>query len=217
MNLISQILKKASGITASEQEICDEQFLDNDGRYHMQMYLSYYERQESMSNSIQETNMADSFFTPLYSPVSYDAQHSWEEAHRIDTYSGGIKEYIVKSGILRIGKRAFGYNLNLQRIEFPDSLEIIDKEAFIACERLNTIIIPSRVRFIGKDAFDRGTKMIILQGAVPPIISSLGIGVDCQIKVPYLCGDLYRKNRFWHKYKKQILESNDAANEESAT
>lgn len=209
MNLLSRIMASASSVFPPEQEIYDEQFLDKEGRYHLQAYLSFYERQDSLLSSSQETNMVDTLMTSLYTPPSYDMQHSWEEAHRLDAYGGGLKEYVVKPGIRRIGKQAFAYNLNLSRIEMPDSIEIIDKEAFVACENLVKIVIPKNVRFIGKDAFDHGMKSIILQGRVPPRISSLGINPSCKIIVPDACIDLYRKNRYWYKYRKQIIELNN--------
>lgn len=68
---------------SSDQEIQDEQFLDKDGRAHMDTYLSFYS-----------------------APVSTDERH-WEQAHGPERYEGGLKSFDVKPGIKRIGVRAF--------------------------------------------------------------------------------------------------------------
>ena len=191
---------------SSEEEISDFQFFDKNGQYHMTEYLAYYERQDSILNITQETNMADSLLTSLYTPITYESQQSWEKIHRPDAYHGGLREYIVNPGIRRIGKQAFGYNLNLEKVILPDSLVEIDKEAFIACENLKSVTIPESVKVIGKDAFDHGTKEIVFRGHIPPKISTLGINAECDIIVPLQCAKIYKENRHWHKYQKNIHE-----------
>lgn len=192
---------------SQEEEIADFQFLDKGGQYHMTEYLAYYERQDSLLSSAQETSMADSLMTSFFTPVTYESQQSWEKVHRPEAYYGGLKEYIVTPGIRRIGKQAFGYNLNLEKIMLPDGLEEIDREAFIACERLKSVTIPESVKVIGKDAFDHGTKEIVFLGHIPPEISTLGISTDCEIIVPEGLREDYCKVRQWKKYSRQIIET----------
>ncbi len=62
------------------------------------------------------------------------------------------KKYAIPQGIARIGNAAF-YRSNLTQISIPDSVTIIDKEAFASCSNLTQINIPGSVISIGKSAF----------------------------------------------------------------
>lgn len=191
---------------SSDQEIQDEQFLDKDGRVHMDTYLSFYDRETSVEAAINETAFADNFIASFYSaPVSTDERH-WEQAHGPERYEGGLKSFDVKPGIKRIGIRAFSYNINLKEISLPEGLEIIDREAFSVCSSLQAITIPSSVRYIGKDAFDNKLERIILLCTTPPEISTLGINKKCEIIVPKGIRDVYQHSPHWKKYSKQIRE-----------
>lgn len=71
---------------SSDQEIQDEQFLDKDGRVHMDTYLSFYDRETSVEAAVNETAFADNFIASFYSaPVSTDERH-WEQAHGPETF-----------------------------------------------------------------------------------------------------------------------------------
>ena len=189
-----------------DQEIQDEQFLDKDGRVHMDTYLSFYDRETSVEAAVNETTFADNFIASFYSaPVSTDERH-WEQAHGPERYEGGLKSFEVKPGIKRIGVRAFSYNINLKDISLPEGLEIIDKEAFSVCSSLQKITIPSTVRFIGKDAFDNKLEKLFLMCAAPPVISTLGIDKNCDIFVPEGTMGVYQNSAHWSKYSKQIRE-----------
>ena len=189
-----------------DQEIQDEQFLDKDGRVHMDTYLSFYDRETSVEAAVNETAFADNFIASFYSaPVSSD-ERRWEQAHGPERYEGGLKSFDVKPGIKRIGVRAFSYNINLKDISLPEGLEIIDKEAFSVCSSLQKITIPSTVRFIGKDAFDNKLEKLCLMCATPPVISTLGIDKECDIFVPEGKRGVYQNSPHWKKYSKQIRE-----------
>lgn len=61
---------------------------------------------------------------------------------------------------------------NVQYVQLPNTLEVIDDECFKNCSKLNDVNIPSNVNRIGKGAFEgckQLTKMII-----PPKINSVG-------------------------------------------
>ena len=191
---------------SSDQEIQDEQFLDKDGRVHMDTYLSFYDRETSVEAAVNETTFADNFIASFYSaPVSIDERH-WEQAHGPERYEGGLKSFDVKPGIKRIGVRAFAYNINLKDISLPEGLEIIDKEAFFVCSSLQKITIPSTVRFIGKDAFDNKVEKLVLLCKTPPEISILGVDNKCIILIPKGARGVYQKAKRWKRYAKQISE-----------
>jgi len=191
---------------SSDQEIQDEQFLDKDGREHMDTYLSFYDRETSVEAAIYETAFADNFIASFYSaPVSTD-ERRWKQAHGPDRYEGGLKSFDVKPGIKRIGVRAFSYNINLKDISLPEGLEIIDKEAFLFCSSLQQITIPSTVRLIGREAFDNKVEKLILLCNNPPKISTLGVDDKCLILIPNGARDVYQKAKHWKRYARQISE-----------
>lgn len=202
MRRLFNLFKSPGPQFSSDQEIQDEQFLDKDGRVHMDTYLSFYDRETSVEAAVNETNYIASFYS---APISTDERH-WEQAHGPERYEGGLISFDVKPGIKRIGVRAFSYNINLKDISLPDGLEIIDREAFSVCFSLLTIIIPSSVRYIGKDAFDNKLERIILLCTTPPEISTLGIDKKCEIIVPKGTQDVYQHSPHWKKYSKQIRE-----------
>ena len=187
-------------------EISDGEYLDIDGKAHMDTYLSFYERETAVEAAVNETSFADNFIASFFSvPVSTDVRH-WEQAHGPERYEGGLKSFDVKPGIKRIGIRAFSYNINLKDISLPEGLEIIDKEAFSVCSSLHKITIPSTVRFIGKDAFDNKVEKLIFLCKNPPEISTLGVDNKCIIVIPKGTRGVYQKASRWKRYAKQISE-----------
>lgn len=203
---ILDLFRKTSTCYSSDQEIRDQQFLDKDGRVHMDTYLSFYDRETSVEAAVNETAFADNFIASFYSaPISTDERH-WEQAHGPERYEGGLKTFDVKPGIKRIGVRAFSYNINLKDISLPEGLEIIDKEAFSVCSSLQKITIPSTVRFIGKDAFDNKVEKLVLLSKTPPEISILGVDNKCIILIPNGARGVYQKAKRWKRYAKQISE-----------
>lgn len=188
------------------QEIRDEQYLDKDGRVHMDTYLSFYDRELSMESVASETAFADNFIASFYSVPASSDERNWEKAHGPERYEGGLKSFEVHPGIKRIGVRAFSYNINLHDIALPEGLEIIDREAFSVCPSLVNITIPSSVRYIGKNAFDNKVKRLVLLGRVPPQISIIGIDGKCEIILPHGSLEVYKKAPHWKKYAKQFRE-----------
>lgn len=206
MKRLFKLFGSPSSQYAAEQEIRDEQYLDKDGRVHIDTYLSFYDRELSMESVANETEFADNIIALFYSVPSSNNERNWEKAHGPARYEGGLQSFEVKPGTKRIGIRAFSYNINLKDISLPEGLEIIDREAFSVCFSLLTIIIPSSVRYIGKDAFDNKLERIILLCTTPPEISTLGIDKKCEIIVPKGTQDVYQHSPHWKKYSKQIRE-----------
>lgn len=188
-------------------EIPDGEYLDIDGKAHMDTYMSFYDREIAMETEMNATGLADNFISAFYSaPLSSD-ERNWEKAHGPARYEGGLQSFEVKPGIKRIGIRAFSYNINLKEISLPEGLEIIDREAFSVCSSLQAITIPSSVRFIGKDAFDScKIERLILLCKIPPEISTLGIDKQCEIIVPTGLRKDYCNVKQWKHYSRQIVE-----------
>lgn len=187
-------------------EIHDCEFLDYEGKAHIDTYLSFYDREASMDAAVNEAAFTDIFFASFYSAPVLTAERIWEQAHGPETYEGGIKSFDVKPGIKRIGVKAFAYNINLKDITLPEGLEIIDKEAFSVCSSLQKITIPSTVRLIGREAFDNKVEKLILLCNNPPKISTLGVDDKCLILIPNGARDVYQKAKRWKRYAKQISE-----------
>ena len=61
-------------------------------------------------------------------------------------------EYYIPNGVVTIGKHAFASCKNLKNIHIPDSVKIIEDDAFSMCE-FQSIIIPDSVTLIGNGAF----------------------------------------------------------------
>lgn len=207
MRRLFNLFKSPGPQFSSDQEIQDEQFLDKDGRVHMDTYLSFYDRETSVEAAVNETAFADNYIASFYSaPISTDERH-WEQAHGPERYEGGLISFDVKPGIKRIGVRAFSYNINLKDISLPDGLEIIEREAFSVCSSLTKITIPSSVRYIGRDAFDSKLERLIVLCNNPPEITLLGVDKKCLIIVPQNRRNAYINTTHWKRYAKQIIEA----------
>ena len=62
-------------------------------------------------------------------------------------------EYTVPEGVETIAEKAFSKNKFIKNVHFPDSLRIIDDEAFFDCDGLLAVTIPERTEEIGDCAF----------------------------------------------------------------
>ncbi len=68
------------------------------------------------------------------------------------SYCSSKDEFEVPDGVERIGIGAFR-NASMRKITFPESLRIIDKEAFKSVIGLEKVIFPNSLKEIRKDAF----------------------------------------------------------------
>lgn len=59
-----------------------------------------------------------------------------------------------KYTITRIAPRAFTRSYQLESIEFPDTVQVIGREAFYVCPKLKTLKLPKRLKYIGDNAFN---------------------------------------------------------------
>lgn len=61
----------------------------------------------------------------------------------------------IQSGLKIIGSKAFADCVNLQEVEFPDTVIEIGSGAFKECKNLQTVNLPSLLTTLGKEAFFR--------------------------------------------------------------
>lgn len=65
-------------------------------------------------------------------------------------------EYAVPSSVTKISSHAFSLTLNLKRVTIPDSVDVIEKEAFAYCANLSDIVYyGTRPESIAEDAFKK--------------------------------------------------------------
>ena len=63
------------------------------------------------------------------------------------------KKIIIQDGVESINSFDFNF-LNAEEIVIPNSVKLIDDQAFEGCKKLKSIIIPESVEYIGDEAFD---------------------------------------------------------------
>ena len=74
-------------------------------------------------------------------------------------YSDSVNTILISEGITRIGTQAFRKMSNVVKIDFPQSLIIIDANAFIGCSKLKYISLYSGLTAIKRYAFG-GTNLV---------------------------------------------------------
>lgn len=68
-------------------------------------------------------------------------------------YKNFIKQLIVEEGVTSISNDAFAWSRNLETIDLPNSLRIMDYQAFYACDGLTDIVLPEGLIEIGDSCF----------------------------------------------------------------
>lgn len=94
MRLLSNIFDCFSHQFPSDQTIKDAQFLDWNGKAHLDAYLSLYEREVAMDAIAEEMASADNFMSPFFTAPSSRSDRCWEAAHGPSNYKGGLKTII---------------------------------------------------------------------------------------------------------------------------
>lgn len=69
--------------------------------------------------------------------------------------AGPSEEFIVPSGVRKIGRSAFFMGENLRHVRLPAGLTIIERSAFAGCSNLRSVNLPPTVVSIGEWAFSR--------------------------------------------------------------
>ena len=90
------------------------------------------------------------------------------------------EKYDIPEGIQIIGENAFLGCNNLKTVSLPTSVIRIDVQAFSTCENLEGIFIPSSVQSIGDYAFNRCSN--IKDIIIPDSVTSIGYSAFCYCK-----------------------------------
>ena len=67
--------------------------------------------------------------------------------------AGGSISYDIPSGVTEIAPHAFDGAANLSKVNFPNTLKVIDSYAFYDCGALNELNLPDSLEYIGNSAF----------------------------------------------------------------
>lgn len=116
---------------------------------------------------------------------------------------------ISKADVSEIPSGAFQGMSSLKTVKLPDGLGRISTRAFKGCSVLKNICISSGVTSIGAEAFS-GCKalnggIITVKAVTPPDVTvypdDAFAGIKpAEIKVPYGCGNDYKKDAYWKKF-----------------
>ena len=69
-------------------------------------------------------------------------------------YYNTIKKIVIEDGVTGIGKNSFRWLTWVESIEIADSVKMIQDKAFLDCNSLKNLVLPSRgLTNIGKDIF----------------------------------------------------------------
>ena len=69
-------------------------------------------------------------------------------------YEKTIEHYTIKNGVRLICRDAFKDCIKLNKIVFPSSLNFIGEDAFRGCIELNDVVLPDSLVYVGNGAFD---------------------------------------------------------------
>ena len=90
------------------------------------------------------------------SEVSYVGQNRTLTKEEYDDYhddsDGELKYIFIKEGVETIDRKAFSFK-DIRLVVCPQSLKNISDEAFLCCEKLETIILSDNLETIGNDTF----------------------------------------------------------------
>lgn len=111
-----------------------------------------------------------------------------------------------------IGRSAFKYNFELEKIEFPDSLEEIDEEAFVGCKNLKEVYIPKNVKKVDPSAFGHDTQ-IFFKGSQNELKKVVGLS---DMENVICCDDIDKLiDRFSFRQINKIAKNKEKSNEDN--
>ena len=124
-------------------------------------------------------------------------------------YGCQFSHVVFPEGLIKIGTSAFWGNTRLtQVLEFPESLVAIEKEAFLGCETLPGIILPSSLASIQDSAFKKCCYItkIVSNAVEPPAINAGafdGVPKDSfTVEVPEQSVPRYQADVQWGQFRR---------------
>ena len=95
----------------------------------------------------------------------YGAQFSLNRKTLLLGPQNHAQEYVIPKGTKTIAAGTFKNQSELKRVVIPDSIEVIEENAFFGCWKL-VIVVPDTVKRIGDGAFRRTCKAVSADGKI---------------------------------------------------
>lgn len=115
-------------------------------------------------------------------------------------------------GITHIKNYAF-LDSKLENLEIPEGVTNIGDSAFSGCNYLKSVILPSTIEKIGRQAFaaSRAIDSFAIKATNPPIIysSTFPSAFDAIITVPVGCAQAYKTAQYWDEVADLIVEATE--------
>lgn len=127
------------------------------GRNSVGSRMSYNKKTRTVSLPATIKEIEENAFYACIGLKSVNIPQGVKKINPYTFFSTGLESVIIPEGVVEIGKRAFNACDELTSVHLPKSLVKIDEFAFLATPKLQTISIPSSVKFIGDNAFGQFT------------------------------------------------------------
>ncbi len=170
-------------------------------RYHSNL------RSATIPSSVTHIELGAFSETALYNNEAYWTNSSLY----IDNCLIGTKDisghYEITDGTRVIAGGALQGNHNLTSVTIPNSVTIIDEQAFYLCDQLTQVTIPAAAKEIGFMAFSECSSLtsITVLATIPPVITTStfeGIKPSVRVTVPESSKAAYMADKKW----KRLLE-----------
>lgn len=130
------------------------------------------------------------------------------EGLKLENKLTSFNELAYFTSITEIPQMFFQGFGSMVSVKMPESIEIINSNAFLGCSSLKSIEIPASVSRIGDWAFASCVKLnsLVCEGETPPSVgeSFLAYSNDVVIYVPAAAVDSYKKATGWKSFAKRI-------------
>lgn len=130
-------------------------------------------------------------------------------------YVSSIRSIIIGEGITSIGQSAFSNCYNLENLQLPSTLVLVENYAFSRCGSLDRIVIPASVIYIGCNAFlgryEETKPYIYFLGDAPTAKSAGGLSrsFSNNTTVYYLSGTSGWSSSTWNGYQAKSWDGSD--------
>ena len=159
------------------------------------------------ANSLKKITVSDAN-TSFYSPEGSNVI--------IETSTGRLVQgcnysVIPTEGVTAIGENSFDGFDSLTVVRLPESVSLIEDDAFADCHNLKTVFMGGGIRSIGERIF-RGCgilKDVFIDADTPPSLPQGSIPVGCTIHVKESALSDYKADEVWGEY--EIVADNDPA------
>lgn len=123
-------------------------------------------------------------------------------------------EFIVPEGVESIGEKAFSGKSHLQRIVLPNTLKVIDDEAFFDCDALISVSIPENVSQIGSCSFGdcMSLRKVVFNGVPLKMKRSMLAGCEDIREISIPADSLGKFKKLVRDFDDRVMERTDGEN-----